>query len=213
MAGKKKLTSYNLLVGRYAGADGMKTGFVCASGFNMIGSATRDGRTLVAIVLGEKSRRRRAPTVAAKLLDQGFAKPQHRRSRPWPASRRYGDGAGVGSQHARRGLRQEAGKAAAKAEQPQRTGPDRSKSPCLEKLDHPPKLVAVGLGGATGTVPAAYAAAVAAGKAADVDGIADPDAAAELPATTASSATPDRGSRQGDGRRLEHDRRRNRSEG
>ena len=41
-----------MLVGRYDGADGMKTGFVCASGFNMIGSATRDGKTLVAVVLG-----------------------------------------------------------------------------------------------------------------------------------------------------------------
>ena len=39
-AGKKTLMSYNKLVGRYDGADGMKTGFVCSSGFNMIGSAT-----------------------------------------------------------------------------------------------------------------------------------------------------------------------------
>ena len=54
-----------MLVGRYDGADGMKTGFVCASGFNMIGSATRDGKTLVAIVLGEKSAVGRTDTVAA----------------------------------------------------------------------------------------------------------------------------------------------------
>ncbi|RWD94599.1 D-alanyl-D-alanine carboxypeptidase family protein, partial [Mesorhizobium sp.] len=49
--GKKALPNYNLLIGRYPGADGMKTGFVCSSGFNMIGSATRNGRTLVAVVL------------------------------------------------------------------------------------------------------------------------------------------------------------------
>ena len=53
--GKKAIPNYNLLIGRYPGADGMKTGFVCPSGFNMIGSATRNGRTLVAVVLGEKS--------------------------------------------------------------------------------------------------------------------------------------------------------------
>jgi D-alanyl-D-alanine carboxypeptidase len=47
--------NYNILLGRFAGADGMKTGFVCASGFNMVGTATRDGRTLVAVVLGEES--------------------------------------------------------------------------------------------------------------------------------------------------------------
>ena len=71
-AGKKTLMSYNLLVGRYAGADGMKTGFVCASGFNMVGSATRGGKTLVAIVLGEKSAIGRTDAVAS-LLEHGFA--------------------------------------------------------------------------------------------------------------------------------------------
>ncbi|RVA21031.1 D-alanyl-D-alanine carboxypeptidase, partial [Mesorhizobium sp. M7A.F.Ca.US.001.01.1.1] len=72
--GKKAIPNYNLLIGRYPGADGMKTGFVCPSGFNMIGSATRNGRTLVAVVLGEKSAVTRAET-AAKLLDQGFDTP------------------------------------------------------------------------------------------------------------------------------------------
>ncbi|HMQ57807.1 MAG TPA: D-alanyl-D-alanine carboxypeptidase family protein [Rhizobiaceae bacterium] len=66
--------TYNILIGRYAGADGMKTGFVCASGFNMIASATRDGRTLIAVVLGEESQKARAET-AARLLTAGFAMP------------------------------------------------------------------------------------------------------------------------------------------
>ncbi|TIT24381.1 MAG: D-alanyl-D-alanine carboxypeptidase, partial [Mesorhizobium sp.] len=69
--GKKQISNYNLLIGRYPGADGMKTGFVCPSGFNMIGSATRNGRTLVAVVLGEQSTITRAETTA-RLLDQGF---------------------------------------------------------------------------------------------------------------------------------------------
>ncbi len=49
----------------------MKTGFICNSGFNIVASATRDGRKLVAVVLGEQSvatRRARA----TDLLENGF---------------------------------------------------------------------------------------------------------------------------------------------
>ena len=63
--------NYNILLGRFAGADGMKTGFVCASGFNLVGTATQNGRTLAAIVLGEKSQVARAEK-AATLLANGF---------------------------------------------------------------------------------------------------------------------------------------------
>lgn len=70
--GKKPQANYNILLGRFSGADGMKTGFVCASGFNLAGSATRNGRTIVAIVLG--SPRQEDRTVqAADLLNNGFA--------------------------------------------------------------------------------------------------------------------------------------------
>ena len=64
--------NYNILLGRFDGADGMKTGFVCASGFNLAASATRGGRTLVAVVLGETSQQGRAEK-AADLLALGFA--------------------------------------------------------------------------------------------------------------------------------------------
>ncbi len=64
--------NYNILLGRFDGADGMKTGFVCASGFNLVASATRNGRTLVAVVLGETSQQGRAEK-AADLLAKGFA--------------------------------------------------------------------------------------------------------------------------------------------
>ncbi|MGB7431169.1 MAG: D-alanyl-D-alanine carboxypeptidase family protein, partial [Ahrensia sp.] len=64
--------TYNLLLGRYSGADGMKTGFVCASGFNIVASATRDGSTLVAVVMGETSQKSRAEK-SANVLDAGFA--------------------------------------------------------------------------------------------------------------------------------------------
>ena len=66
------LPSFNLLIGRFAGADGMKTGFVCASGYNQVGSATRDGRTIIAVVLGRGSQNSRAEDLA-QLLSEGFA--------------------------------------------------------------------------------------------------------------------------------------------
>lgn len=69
--GKSVETNYNILLGRFAGADGMKTGFVCASGFNLVASATREGRTLVAVVLGAMSQEQRAEK-AANLLQAAF---------------------------------------------------------------------------------------------------------------------------------------------
>lgn len=71
-AGETVTPTYNILLGRFAGADGMKTGFVCASGFNLAASATRSGRTIIAIVLGARSQKQRAE-LAARALDQGFA--------------------------------------------------------------------------------------------------------------------------------------------
>ncbi len=69
--GKKKYANYNLLIGRYRGADGMKTGYICSSGFNQISSATRGGRTLIAVVLGADSLSARADE-SADLLEKGF---------------------------------------------------------------------------------------------------------------------------------------------
>jgi len=69
--GKKTHYSYNLLLERFAGATGMKTGFVCASGYNTVVSAERNGKRLVAVVLGADSQTQRA-VVAARLLLKGF---------------------------------------------------------------------------------------------------------------------------------------------
>lgn len=71
--GEQLIPSYNLLLGRFDGADGMKTGFVCAAGFNLIASATRGGRTLVAVVMGTESQKERAEK-SATLLQDGFAR-------------------------------------------------------------------------------------------------------------------------------------------
>lgn len=68
---KRELRTHNGLLRTFNGADGMKTGFICHSGFNIVVSATRDGRKLVAVVLGEKSTRIRNER-AAQLLENGF---------------------------------------------------------------------------------------------------------------------------------------------
>jgi len=66
--------SYNLLLERFRGGDGFKTGFVCASGYNFIGSATRAGRRVAAVVLGRDSQTSRAVD-AARLITEGFQLP------------------------------------------------------------------------------------------------------------------------------------------
>ena len=70
--GGRVLRNFNSLLAHYQGATGMKTGFICASGYNLVGSAERGGRELIAVVFGSfggKARTRRA----AELLDMGFA--------------------------------------------------------------------------------------------------------------------------------------------
>lgn len=64
--------SQNDLLRTLVGADGMKTGFTCGAGYNVVASATREGRRLVAIVLGAVTRQARSQR-AAELLEQGFA--------------------------------------------------------------------------------------------------------------------------------------------
>ena len=58
--GKRRLGSHNALLRTFPGADGLKTGFTCDSGYNVIASASRDGRRLLAVVLGETSGNERA---------------------------------------------------------------------------------------------------------------------------------------------------------
>jgi D-alanyl-D-alanine carboxypeptidase len=69
--GKRVMRNHNPLLRSYEGADGMKTGFICDSGFNLVASASRDGQKLVAVVLGEVTGGERS-TRAANLLEHGF---------------------------------------------------------------------------------------------------------------------------------------------
>ena len=61
-------------------AEGLKTGFICASGFNLVASATRNNKRLIAVVLGAPSSPYRSGK-AASLLERGF----HRGPLSWLA--------------------------------------------------------------------------------------------------------------------------------
>lgn len=69
--GRFVVRTHNELLSTFDGADGMKTGFVCASGYNVVASATRDGQKIVAVVLGEPSGAARRERAAA-LIEHGF---------------------------------------------------------------------------------------------------------------------------------------------
>ncbi|WP_245416206.1 D-alanyl-D-alanine carboxypeptidase family protein [Microvirga sp. 17 mud 1-3] len=69
--GRRIMRNTNGLIGRYPGADGMKTGFICSAGFNVVASATRNGRHLITVVLGAPSANERTMK-AAELFDRGF---------------------------------------------------------------------------------------------------------------------------------------------
>ncbi|MCX8102328.1 MAG: D-alanyl-D-alanine carboxypeptidase [Geminicoccaceae bacterium] len=64
--------NHNRLLATYDGMDGLKTGYIRASGYNLAASAVRDGRRLVAVVLGGASSGERNREMA-RLLDEGFA--------------------------------------------------------------------------------------------------------------------------------------------
>lgn len=70
--GKRVLKNTNGLIGRYPGIEGMKTGFICASGFNLVAVASRGGQRLIAVVFGASSNAERTLR-AAEMLDKGFA--------------------------------------------------------------------------------------------------------------------------------------------
>ncbi|MDN3721192.1 D-alanyl-D-alanine carboxypeptidase family protein [Roseibium salinum] len=72
--GKKTLRSANReFLLRVPGANGMKTGYICNSGYNVAASVTRRGRTLIAVVLGAGSGLERT-AFARELFDEGFRK-------------------------------------------------------------------------------------------------------------------------------------------
>ena len=71
----KRLRATNKLLGKYRGADGIKTGYTSASGFNLAATAERGSHRIIAVVFGGKSGSRRDRHVR-KLMDTAFKKLQ-----------------------------------------------------------------------------------------------------------------------------------------
>jgi D-alanyl-D-alanine carboxypeptidase (penicillin-binding protein 5/6) len=70
--GNKVMPNHNHLLRTMPGVDGIKTGFTNAAGFTLAASAVRDGRRLIAVVLGGPTRVARDSNVES-LLSAGFA--------------------------------------------------------------------------------------------------------------------------------------------
>lgn len=70
--GRARLDSHNDLLTRFAGTTGMKTGYVCESGLNIVATVERQGRSLMAIVLGGASSRERGQ-MAAHMVTQALS--------------------------------------------------------------------------------------------------------------------------------------------
>lgn len=66
------LANTNKFLKKYNGANGLKTGYTSAAGFSMSATANRDGMTLIAVIMGSKTKEMRYQD-AEKLLNYGFA--------------------------------------------------------------------------------------------------------------------------------------------
>jgi D-alanyl-D-alanine carboxypeptidase len=89
----RPLENHNRMLASYAGADGLKTGYTNASGFNLVMSAVRDNRRLIGVVMGGNTAFQR-DRLMAELMDQGFTTAQQMSVQPWtsprvPPSARY----------------------------------------------------------------------------------------------------------------------------
>ena len=139
--GKKQYPNYNMLIGRFDGADGMKTGFICASGFNQVSSATRNGRSVVSVVLGSESLGARADE-SARLLQKGLTTsamgaPTLGRLQP------YGEGREIVADVSKEICSKHAAKV--RSEGRDEAGRQKLTSPYIHELNRPLKLVFAGL--------------------------------------------------------------------
>nr|WP_314089437.1 D-alanyl-D-alanine carboxypeptidase family protein [uncultured Shinella sp.] len=148
--GKKQYPNYNKLIGRFDGADGMKTGFICASGFNQVSSATRNGRSVVSVVLGSESLGARAD-ISAGMLEKGLTMragkvPTLGQLRPYGETRNIVADLSqeICSKHA----------AKVRSEGRDEAGRQKLASPYIHELNRPLKLVFAGLMGGDTATPA-----------------------------------------------------------
>lgn len=73
------INTHDMLIGNYKGADGLKTGYLDSSGFDLVSTAQRDGTRLIAVLMGGLTADKRDEAMV-DLLDDGFAavkKPPH----------------------------------------------------------------------------------------------------------------------------------------
>lgn len=68
----RELRGINKFTASYSGAEGMKTGFTCGSGYNLISSASQNGKHLIGVILGGISSAERYQLMI-KMMDDGFA--------------------------------------------------------------------------------------------------------------------------------------------
>lgn len=139
--GKKNYPNFNMLIGRFDGADGMKTGFICASGFNQVSSATRNGRAVVSVVLGADSLGGRADE-SARLLQLGLTssgagKPGLGQIAP------YGESRDMVADVSKEICNPKAAKV--RSENRDEGGRQKLLSPYIHEIDRPLNLVAAGL--------------------------------------------------------------------
>jgi D-alanyl-D-alanine carboxypeptidase len=71
--GKRTIRSHNRLLGRFEGTDGIKTGYIRASGFNLTTSAKRGNKRIIGVVMGGRSGRARDNYMIA-MLNKAFPK-------------------------------------------------------------------------------------------------------------------------------------------
>lgn len=92
--GKQTVTTHNRMFGRYKGVDGIKTGYINASGFNLVTSVKDGGRNVVAVVMGGESARSRDNHMV-ELLNSYVPKASRSGGAPLIASRKLTPGTPV----------------------------------------------------------------------------------------------------------------------
>ena len=95
VGGREVANTNTRFLNAYRGADGIKTGYTSAAGFNLVASAERDGKRIIAAVFGGQSTAARNSQMA-ELLDMGFRKVPTRVATRAPGKPRYeGPGSAV----------------------------------------------------------------------------------------------------------------------
>lgn len=72
--GRIEMRNHNHLLGAVAGVDGLKTGYTAGAGFCLAATAERNGKRIIAVIMGSSDRKTRDIKMA-ELIERGFATP------------------------------------------------------------------------------------------------------------------------------------------